>query len=114
MFKFAFRNIFRTRARTALTLGAVVTGVIAIILSGGFVEDTFIQLRESTIHSRLGHLQVYRQGYLEFGQREPLRYVIQEPKQVFDALAPIPEVKEAMARLNFSWSRTRRRGWGRR
>lgn len=102
MFTFAFRNIFRTRGRTALTLGAVVTGVIAIILSGGFVEDTFIQLRESTIHSRLGHLQVYRQGYLEYGQREPLRYVIQEPRQVFDALAPIPEVKAAMARLNFS------------
>lgn len=102
MFKFAFRNLFRSRGRTALTVGAVVTGVIAIILSGGFAEDTFIQLRESTIHSRLGHLQVYRQGYLEFGQREPLRYVIQEPKQIFDALAPIPEVKEAMARLNFS------------
>lgn len=102
MFKFAFRNIFRTRGRTALTLGAVVTGAIAIILSGGFVEDTFIQLRESTIHSRLGHLQVYRQGYLEYGQREPLRYVIEEPRQVFAALAPIPEVKAAMARLNFS------------
>ncbi len=102
MFTFAFRNIFRNRGRTALTLGAVVTGVVAIILAGGFVEDTFVQLRESTIHSRLGHLQVYRQGYLEFGQREPLRYVIQAPGQVLDALAPVPEVKEAMARLNFS------------
>jgi len=102
MFKLAFRNIFRNRPRTALTLAAIITGVTAIIVSGGFVEDTFVQLRESTIHSRLGHLQIFRQGYLEFGQRDPSRYLINQPQQVIDALRPIPHVKEVMARLNFS------------
>lgn len=102
MLKLAFRNIFRNRSRTALTLAAIITGVTAIIVSGGFVEDTFVQLRESTIHSRLGHLQVFRQGYLEYGQRDPSRYLISQPKQVIDALRPLPHVKEVMARLNFS------------
>ena len=102
MLKLAFRNIFRNRSRTALTLAAITTGVTAIIVSGGFVEDTFVQLRESTIHSRLGHLQVFRQGYLEYGQRDPARYLIDQPEQVIAALRPIPHVKEVMARLNFS------------
>ncbi len=102
MLKLAFRNIFRNRSRTALTLAAIITGVTAIIMSGGFVEDTFVQLRESTIHSRLGHLQVFRQGYLEYGQRDPARYLIDQPEQVIAALRPIPHVKEVMARLNFS------------
>lgn len=102
MLKLAFRNIFRNRARSALTLAAIVTGVTAIIVSGGFVEDTFVQLRESTIHSRLGHLQVFRQGYLAYGQRDPSRYLIGEPGQVIEALRPVPHVKEVMARLNFS------------
>lgn len=102
MLKLAFRNIFRNRSRTALTLAAIVSGVAAIIVSGGFVEDTFVQLRESTIHSRLGHLQIFRQGYLEYGQRDPARYLISSPKQVTEALRPIPHVKEVMARLNFS------------
>ena len=102
MLKLAFRNIFRNRSRTALTLAAIITGVTAIIVSGGFVEDTFVQLRESTIHSRLGHMQIFRQGYLEYGQRDSSRYLIREPKQVIDALRPIPHVKEVMARLNFS------------
>lgn len=102
MLKLAFRNIFRNRSRTLLTLAAIITGVTAIILSGGFVEDTFIQLRESTIHSRIGHLQIFRQGYLEYGQRDPSRYLISDPKQVIDRLRPIPDVKEVMARLNFS------------
>ena len=62
MLKLAFRNIFRNRMRTGLTLAAILSGVSAIILSGGFVEDVFIQLRESTIRSQLGHLQVFREG----------------------------------------------------
>lgn len=102
MFKLAFRNIFRNRSRTALTLAAITSGITAIIVSGGFIEDTFVQLRESTIHSRLGHLQVFRQGYLEYGQRDPTRYLITQPKQVMDALRPIPHVKETMARMSFS------------
>ena len=102
MFKLAFRNIFRNRSRTTLTLAAIISGVTAIIVSGGFVEDTFVQLRESTIHSRLGHIQVFRQGYLDYGQRDPSRYLIGQPKQIVDLLKPIPHVKEVMARLNFS------------
>ncbi len=102
MFKLAFRNIFRNTARTALTLAAISTGVAAVIVSGGFVEDTFIQLRESTIHSRLGHLQIFRQGFLELGQREPSRYLIKQPATVIEALGAIPHVREVMARLNFS------------
>lgn len=102
MFKLAFRNVFRNRLRTALTLAAIVCGVTAVILSGGFVEDVFVQLRESTIHSRLGHAQVYRQGYLEFGQREPSRYFIETSTPVVDAIRKLPQVREVMTRVNFS------------
>lgn len=102
MFKLAFRNIFRNRGRTALTLAAIITGVTAIIISGGFIEDTFVQLRESTIHSRLGHLQIVRRGYLEHGQRDPSRYFIGEPRNVIATLRHAGHVREVMARLNFS------------
>jgi putative ABC transport system permease protein len=102
MFKLAFRNIFRNRLRTGLTLAAIVSGVAAIIISGGFVEDVFLQLRESTIHSRLGHAQVYRAGYLEYGQREPTRYMIEEPQSLVERMSSIPHVEEVMTRVNFS------------
>lgn len=102
MFKLAFRNIFRNRARTALTLAAIVTGVAAIIISGGFVQDIFVQLRESTIHSRIGHMQIFRKGYLEYGQREPSHYLVTQSKQIEDAVRSVPHVKDVMARVNFS------------
>jgi putative ABC transport system permease protein len=102
MFKLAFRNIFRNRLRTALTLAAIVCGVAAVIVSGGFVEDVFVQLRESTIHSRLGHAQIYRAGYLDYGQREPTRYLIEDPQPLVDRVRAIPHVQDVMTRVNFS------------
>ena len=102
MFKLAFRNIFRQRLRTALTLAAIITGVVAIIISGGFVEDVFVQLREATIHSRIGHVQILRRGYIEYGRREPARYLIAQPKAIVDAVQAIPHVQAVMTRLNFS------------
>jgi ABC-type transport system, involved in lipoprotein release, permease component len=102
MFRLAFRNIFRNGLRTALTLAAIVTGVIAIIISGGFIEDVFVQLRETTIHSRIGHVQIFRRGYNEYGRREPARYMITQPKVVVDLVKSIPHVQAVMARVNFS------------
>ena len=102
MLKLAFRNIFRNRARTALTLAAIIVGVSTVIVSGGFVEDIFIQLQESTIHSRLGHLQIIRQGYLEYGRRDPSKYLIENPQHVRDVVRNFPHVRDVMARINFS------------
>lgn len=102
MFKLAFRNIFRNWLRTGLTLAAIISGVAAIIISGGFVEDVFVQLRESTIHSRLGHAQIFRAGYLEYGRREPTRYLIEEAQPLVNLVRTIPHVKEVMTRVNFS------------
>ncbi|MBN9132142.1 MAG: ABC transporter permease [Nitrosospira multiformis] len=102
MFKLAFRNIFRNRVRTGLTLAAIITGVTAIIISRGFVEDVFVQLRESTIHSRIGHIQIFREGYIEYGKREPSRYMIEKPRAVVSAVQSIPNIQAVMARVNFS------------
>jgi len=57
VFELALRNVLGHRLRAGMTLGAVVFGVVSLVLSGGFVEDMFIQLREAVIHSQFGHLQ---------------------------------------------------------
>jgi putative ABC transport system permease protein len=98
----AFRNIFRNRLRTTLTLAAVGCGVAAIVVSGGFVEDVFVQLRESTIHSRLGHIQIIRPGYLDFGRRDPFKYLITDPADVLNQSRALPHVQIATTRVYFS------------
>ena len=71
MITLALRNVLRQRMRTALTLGAVALGVASLVLAGGYVEDALVQLRESTIKSRLGHLQIYKAGLYESGGQRP-------------------------------------------
>lgn len=102
MFFLAFLNIFRHKVRTALTLSAIVFGVAGLILTGGFIEDIFVQLQEATIHSRLGHLQLYRAGYTEYGRKSPYQYLIDAPEHVTGKIAELTGVSDVMLRLNFS------------
>ena len=100
-FTFALRNLLRQKGRTGMTLASIIFGVIGLILSGGFVEDVFIQLREATIHSRLGHLQIYKEGFYAEGSKEPYAYLIEAPEQVEAKIANQPGVVDSMKRLNF-------------
>lgn len=102
MLKLALRNLFRHRGRTGLTLMAIVCGVAGLILGGGFVEDIFVQVREGTIHSQVGHFQIYAKGYAERGRRSPYRYMIADPAQVADTIRALPHVRQVLMRLEFS------------
>lgn len=102
MIRLAFRNIFRQKTRTALTLAAIAFGAVGLILSGGFVEDVFFQLREATIHSRLGHVQVARAGASTFGRRAPYKYMIDDPVPLAEKIAKIPGVVDVLPRIAFA------------
>ena len=80
MWKLALRNVLRQKARTGMTLLAIIAGVLGLILSGGFVHDIFTQLGEVLIHSQSGHMQVARSGYFEHGARSPEKYLIDDPE----------------------------------
>ncbi len=97
----SLRNLFRQKGRTGMTLASIVFGVVGLIVSGGFVEDVFIQLREATIHSRFGHLQIYREGFYANGVKEPYGYLISVPDEVRLSAAAVPGVIDSMLRLNF-------------
>lgn len=100
--RLGFRNIWRQKARTSMTLGAIFIGVIGLILTGGFVEDLFIQLGEAIIHSQTGHIQVYRQDFLSKGSRQPHQYIVDSPDELARRIATIPQVQQVSARLSFS------------
>ena len=80
----AVRNLVRHRRRSALALGTVGGGVVAFLLAGGFIQWIFHDMRESTIHSQLGHIQITRPDFLTAGQSDPYKYLL--PDAVPDAL----------------------------
>src|SRR5579872_7160447 len=55
----SFRNVFRNRRRTIMTLLMVGGGVAGLLLVGGFFAFMFHGLRESTIRNGLGHIQIF-------------------------------------------------------
>lgn len=98
----AIRNVLRQWRRTMIAVSTIVVGVAGLIVIGGFVRDIFIQLQEATIHSQIGHIQVYRDGYSEMGRRNPFQYMIEEPAEVTQVITQQPQVTDVLQRLNFS------------
>ncbi len=96
----AFRNIFRNRRRSAITLLVIVCGAIGIILFGGYKAQTIRALRESTIRTRLGHLQVYALGYSKAESQKPLEYAIENLGEVRRTIERDPRVRMTAAQIS--------------
>jgi len=81
---------------------AIISGMISLIVFGGFIEFTYWGLREMTIKTQLGHIQIYKKGYSEKGIAEPSKYHIENPKVIEKALSQIPDITMVTSRLTFS------------
>jgi putative ABC transport system permease protein len=102
MFKLGLRNILRQRTRAGLTLAAIALGVASLVLSGGFVEDILLQLREATIRSQLGHLQVFKRGYSASGGHQSFDFLIEHRDEIEHLVDTLPGVVARAERLSFS------------
>ncbi len=100
--KLAIRNVFRNRRRTLITLAAMGFGAAAIIVFGGFVNAIYRGVRESTIRSQIGHIQLYRKGWSEKGSLAPFDYLIADYPALRAELSRMEHVKTVTARLGFS------------
>ena len=99
MMQLALRNLFRHRKRTAIALATISFGVIALLLAGGFIEWIFWGMRENTIQSRLGHIQVTKPGYFQVGSADPYAFLLPEQQLENIHLEAIPEVTAVSPRL---------------
>jgi putative ABC transport system permease protein len=102
LFSIAVRNLTRQRTRALLTLASVGVGVASLLLAAGFIDDVLSQLRDATIHSQLGHFEVFAPGYVDAGRREPLAHTLADPRAAIDAIRAIPGVTTVARRLSFS------------
>lgn len=96
------RNIFRNGRRTAITVFSIVVGFAAMACFGGFIEFSFEGLRENTIRTQLGHLQIYARGYWERRVSDLESVLIDDPDEVMERIAELPGVAAVTPRLSFS------------
>jgi ABC-type lipoprotein release transport system permease subunit len=65
MLKIAFRNIFRQKRRTILTMLTMLGGFVLSAFSVGMSDGTYNRIIDMFTRNRLGHIQIHREGYLD-------------------------------------------------
>lgn len=79
----AFRNIFRQKRRTLLTVLMMLGGFALSSISIAWSEGTYSRIIDMFTRNSLGHIQIHRQGYLD---KPSIYRTIDEEKKVFSVL----------------------------
>ncbi len=100
--RLAARNLRRNTRRTLGGVFTVAAGVIAYLLAGGFIAWIFQDMREATIHSQLGHVQIVRPEFFERGIANPYGFLLPADSAEQAELAGMAGVVAITPRLVFN------------
>jgi putative ABC transport system permease protein len=92
----ALRNLLRNRRRSLMTLFAMVIGLVAVLLFGGYVRDINYALQTDFVRLT-GHLQVQHRDYFLYGSGNPAAYGIRHYDQVLTLVKNDPEIAPMLA-----------------
>lgn len=96
--KMAFRNVFRNRRRSIITIAAIACGIFTLVTMRGVLDGIGKQSELNLIDMQFGHLQVFKAGFYD-NPGAGLSDAIQDPEKVIAALDKIKHVKAGVERL---------------
>ncbi len=103
--RISFRNIIKNGRRSAMTILAIALGFAAINVFSGYVHSTYKGLTNAAIRGEgLGHLTIFKKGYLEQGKLHPEKYQFNrdEVATLAELIRRMPEVELVTPRLSVS------------
>lgn len=92
----ALRNLMRNRRRSLMTLFAMVIGLVAVLLFGGYVRDINYALQTDFVRLT-GHLQVQHRDYFLYGSGNPAAYGIRDYDKVLALVKNDPVLAPMLA-----------------
>lgn len=95
-FSLALRNLLRNRRRSLTTLLAMVVGLVAILLFGGYRSNIMYGMETGFVQFN-GHLQVQRKGYFVDGGDNPTAYGIEGYEQLVERIRNDKELAPMLA-----------------
>lgn len=98
----AWRNLTRNRQRSVVSIMTVASGIVAFSLASGFIAWIFVDMRDSTVRSQLGHVQIVRPDYFDKGIADPYGFLLGDGREQFPKLAALEGVVSVTPRLAFS------------
>ncbi|HEU4373866.1 MAG TPA: FtsX-like permease family protein, partial [Telluria sp.] len=85
----ALRNLLRNRRRSLATLLAMIIGMSAILLFGGFKANVIFAMQTTNVQ-RSGHFQIQAKDYFLYGSGDPAAYGIADYRHVIDLVRNDP------------------------
>lgn len=92
----ALRNLLRNRRRSLATLLAMVVGLVAILLFGGYRSNIMYGSQTGFVQGT-GHLQVQRRGYFSDGGDNPAAYGIVDYPRLLEQIRNDPVLAPMLA-----------------
>jgi len=99
--KLAFRNTFRNGRRTTLNVLMIAGGVCTMLLFEGFAHRMVMGLRETTIKTQTGHLQIAKKSYWKKTSTRAKDNLMPHYKKWIGEIRKTPHVTYAAGRLTF-------------
>jgi ABC-type lipoprotein release transport system permease subunit len=96
MLKLAWRNLWRNRRRTLITIASVFFAVFLAILMRGFKHGAWVYLINNVLHSYTGYVQIHEKGYWD---NKTFDYSMAADDSVFTKVKGIKQVKGIIPRL---------------
>ena len=95
-FILAWRNLWKNRKRTLITISSVTFAVFFAIMMRSIQQGTFTKIINDVLKFYTGHLQIQKTGYWE---NKTLDYVMEIPDSVYQKINAQKRVKLAVKRL---------------
>ena len=83
--RIAYRNAFRNKRRTLLSVLAIAIGGFASLTIGSFVNSVNQGIQTQTARDG-GHIHIHAKGYFDFGLGKTDRYIIEDYNLVMDTI----------------------------
>ncbi|ALH95781.1 ABC transporter permease [Acinetobacter equi] len=96
--KFAFLNLFRHKRRSFSTIFAIILGGVAIFLYGGFINYSFWILKQQTVRTNIGHVQIYDKTYFETSNKS--KSIIQDYQNLKESILQDKELSPYISTIS--------------
>lgn len=106
LFRIAFKNLFRHRLRTLVSIIAIAFSVLIVVFARGYILGMIGSMTIDHIHYNSGHIKIANQEYIEQERLLPLNYPVEgfEAEGIDEMIAGLQEiddVKMVIPRLKF-------------
>jgi len=98
---YAWKNVFRNKRRTAITVLLAAIGTAGILMATGFAMYTYDALKQMSAR-QYGHIVMAHAGYFDKDEETPLQYGLADSKKLTEQLLNDPKVSSVLPRLEFS------------